>query len=149
MPEFDLGQGSRVLVLVKFLLEIRDRVSLMLVAKRRKAISITLLALMLFAQTVYAVDACVDAAANAARAVAAADMPDCETMKIKPSCLSQCNFDSQSSAHPLLSVPPIFLATTLILPEVSESGAPVHADFALPAHWGGPAPPIQFCRFLL
>lgn len=121
----------------------------MLVAKTRKGLSIALAALMLVAQTVYAVDACVNAAASAARAIASADMPGCEKMKFKSSCLQQCNLDSQSSAHPVFTIPPMPVDAVMTLPEMPEIALSGQTGYRLPAHALGPAPPLQFCRLLL
>lgn len=121
----------------------------MLAAKTRKGLSIALGALMLLAQTVYAIDACVNASANAARAVASADMPGCEKMKFKSSCVQQCKLDSQSSAHFVFAVPPVPMDAVLTLPEMPEIALSGQVGYRLPAHALGPAPPLEFCRLLL
>ena len=124
----------------------------MLVARVRKAVSVTLVALMLFAQAVYALDACVTADVSAARAVAMAasmaDMPGCEEMRTTSSCLAQSLFDSQSSGSPvaaILAIPSEAVLTIAFSPVLSSITS---GDCEAPAHSPGPAPPIRFCRFL-
>jgi hypothetical protein len=104
---------------------------------------------MMYAQAVYAVDACVNPAATPARAVAEIAMPGCETMKVEPSCLAQCTFDNQSSAQPVPAAPPTPVEAVLVLPTSPENPALAQADVGLPVHSSGPAPPLKFCRFLL
>lgn len=119
-------------------------------AKARKAIAAMSAFLMMYAQAVYAVDACVEAGATAARAVAEeTGMTDCETMKIESSCLAQCTFDNQSSAKPVLEVPPTPAEVVLTLSAGPDNAARGLADLGSPMHCCGPAPPLQFCRFLL
>ena len=129
--------------------EKRGKLPLMLVTRTRRALSIALAGAMMFAQVVYAVDACVDASASAARAVAAADIPGCEKMKSKPSCLFQCNFDKQSSAYSVFTVPPMPTEWVPMLDWSSETSVVVLSDSGLLPRCSWPPPSIQFCRFLL
>ncbi|UCH47517.1 MAG: hypothetical protein JSU95_15830 [Betaproteobacteria bacterium] len=121
----------------------------MLAVKTRKVTTMALVALMAFAQAVYAWDACVDPAASAAAAVAGSTMQDCESMNNESSCLAQCTLGSQSSAYADFVVPAMPAEAVLTLPHVHARLSIADAGFGDPPSWSVPEPSLEFCRFLL
>lgn len=114
----------------------------------RKGWAGALAALLMFAQAVYASEACVHLEASAARAVAMVDMPDCADMKSAASCLAQCAADSQSSGHPVAAIPDASAQPVLLAAAIPADTA-IAPAYSAPSPAYGPAPPIRFCSFLL
>ena len=121
----------------------------------RKNVSIVLVTLMMFSQTVYAFDACLRVGAPNAQAAAImasvdgmSEMSGCEQMRMKagPSCLAQCNLDSQISGHTLVEIPAISQVAILTVALPSDA---VIAPALRSSPACGPPPPIRFCRFLI
>ncbi len=118
-------------------------------AAKYKLVAGVTAAALVFAQAVYAAEACVHAQASAAKAVAMSAMSDCEQQVKSPaSCVAQCSADSQNSASPVVAIPAPPSVAVLTLP-VLQSVAIAGPVRSAPLPASGPAPPIRFCTFLL
>jgi hypothetical protein len=122
--------------------------------RSRRVASFIVLASMLFAQTVYAAQSCIDPFKQPAVALSQAQESDCHGAKQPPNancCLAQCVQGNQTTAQPpllALDMPP---ALPLLIVTRAEDIAEWHADIferiaGIPT---GPPASIRYCSLLL
>lgn len=113
--------------------------------RRYRFLALFLLAATLFGQAAQAVEVCLQAPAMAAKAVAAASMPDCHEMSSKAACAVQAKSPDQGLAHATVAV---FEA-----PSVAVLNVPLGLPTPLPAEpvspTAEPPPAIRFCSLRL
>ncbi|HZP92855.1 MAG TPA: hypothetical protein VFB20_08245 [Burkholderiales bacterium] len=114
----------------------------------RSATAGLLAAAMLFAQSVYAIEACVHVQSSPAAAVASEPMPGCNDGKTTSSCLAQCTAADQNLSSVQLAVPPAPAAVALLV-ALPASVRPASASALAPDCASDPPAPILFCSLLL
>lgn len=102
---------------------------------------------LVFAQAVYAAEACVSAQASAASAVGTQDMPGCADQSAA-GCLAQCSTGDQRVAQPVVAVPAASPVPVLIAP-LGMAEQLMASNYNAPSPGCDPSPPIRFCSFLL
>lgn len=108
---------------------------------------------LVFAQAVYAAEACVVSQISAADAVSMQhadmqDMVDCAGMTSAAGCLAQCSAGDQSATYSVIAIPDAPLAHIRVAAIAAFVQLP-RAVLDAPAPGSSPSRPIRFCSFLL
>jgi hypothetical protein len=116
--------------------------------RKRKLTAWIVTALLLFAHTVQAAEACLQALLVAPKVVASESMPGCHDMSSKAGCVAQWIASDQSSGHTAVAVFEAPAVAVLRVP-VTEPRvrATIHGELIPPV--AAPPPAIRFCSFLL
>jgi hypothetical protein len=127
-----------------------DLTSHAMFAKRRNTLLVTktIILMLLFAQSLYAAQACTMPVHEPAKAVG--NSPDCHQETVTTNaCLQQCTAGNQSSAQVEIAVAQMPAVAVLSVPLAADPGACPAVTLVSLAHSPDPPSSIRFCSFQL